>query len=457
MTVSERPTFLTRLIPTLLLLSAQHAEGVLIEIAGGTGQPGDHVTVDVILHSEGESVAGVQNDIIFDPAFADLAKGSDCKINPAIGDRLEECEDDPPASTCKALQWNLADCPEAAGCPGGSEGLRRFRGIILSTANLSSIPDGVLYSCTFTIWAAPSDPAACRLSCDNVGASTPGGDALVTECVDGEIGAVAGSPLPTRTPTPTLPRRTPTFTATPRPRTRTPTPRQPTATPLPGPAGGWCEHGDQCLPGLFCVDRVCCRVESCPEGERCDVFGFEGECHETLSPGKLCEDNSDCVTGWCVDGACCRVETCPEGNMCSPPDGFCMEPPTPAPTQTGQGVDCEVDRDCEPGLVCVNGVCCNEHCKPGYFCSAENGGVCTRGTPPPARTPTPTGSASIQPIGGPCANAGDHSGCAISRGTGGDAGGLLLLLLGVTLWLFRRLRNCGVRSDEYDEPKDRRR
>jgi hypothetical protein len=219
--------------------------------------------------------------------------------------------------------------------------------------------------------------------------------------------------------------------------------------------GEICSYDVECQ-SAHCTDGVCCDVANCPDGERCSICGLEGSCNEPLMPGEeCCDDDLSCNTGFCTDGVCCRVRVCPEGDVCSPPDGFCMEPPTPTPTRRAQGEDCEVDQDCQPGLVCVDGVCCNEHCRPGYFCSAEQGGVCVRGTPPPTRTPTPTRIASTTPIvptptcppgfqssGGLCTSVSrGGGGCAISPGSPPSAGATLALLLApAALWLGRRRR-----------------
>jgi hypothetical protein len=215
---------------------------VAIEISYAASVPGEQVEVAIVLRSHGHEVAGVQNDIIFDPAVVDLEEPSGCKINPAIGDRLDECGEDPPTAACKSLQHNLAECPAAAGCPDGSEGLKRFRGIVLSISNLNTIPDGELYRCTFTVAADADLTLGAPLLCVNAGTSDPGGNALTTSCRDGEILAPGGTPRPTRTPTSRPPAATsrPTYThgpaSTPT-QTRTPTatwdPQWPTWTPTP--------------------------------------------------------------------------------------------------------------------------------------------------------------------------------------------------------------------------------
>jgi len=187
------------------------------------------VEVAVSMVTNDAGVAGVQNDIIFDPTLVDLEKASSCTINPDIGDRLPACDEDPQEAPCKSLQRNLADCPDAAGCPEGSEGLRRFRGIILSTANVNTIPDGVLYTCEFMVTGTTGTAVLQNL---NVGSSDSTGTALDTIGCDGSVRIGGG-----QVETPTVPAESPTPTETPTigEPTDTPTEVPPTATQPPAP------------------------------------------------------------------------------------------------------------------------------------------------------------------------------------------------------------------------------
>jgi hypothetical protein len=158
----------------------------LIEIGSAVGAPGEEVEVEIRMRTTGVAVGGTQNDIIFDPSLANLGATSSCRINPEISDRAEGCEDDPPQGPCKSLQRSLGDCPQATGCPEGSEGLRRLRAILIALGNSNPIPDGLLYTCTFTI--SPDAPAgAVPLLNVNTGAGSTAGQALPTTSVDGEI------------------------------------------------------------------------------------------------------------------------------------------------------------------------------------------------------------------------------------------------------------------------------
>jgi len=227
------------------------AGGAVVQIGSANIEPGTAtVAIPVSMVTSDASIAGVQNDIIFDPAIVNLSKAGDCVINSAIGDKLTECEEDPPTAPCKQLQRNLADCPAAAGCPSGSEGLRRFRGIILSTSNVNVIPDGVLYTCTFTVTGGEGQTAV--LQNLNFGSSDPAGSAKTTGGCDGKV-KIGGVAQPTNTPTHTVipPTNTPavnTPTSTVTPVINTPTrtaPPAPTRTNTRPPSTGDDDDGCQ--------------------------------------------------------------------------------------------------------------------------------------------------------------------------------------------------------------------
>lgn len=193
-----RRTMGTLVLGAVLLLASQ-VNAATISVGTVTAAPGSDVAVEVILAtSQGEEVAGTQNDITFDPAGANLTALNRCVINPAISDDAAGCEDDPNSGPCKQLNRALDDV----------EGGRRFRGLILSLSNTTTIPDGALYTCTFTVANDAAVGSTIPLACSNQGASDPEGGAINTFCVSGAIN-VQNPPTPTPTAT-TAPTNTPT-------------------------------------------------------------------------------------------------------------------------------------------------------------------------------------------------------------------------------------------------------
>jgi hypothetical protein len=98
----------------------------------------------------------------------------------------------------------------------------------------------------------------------------------------------------------------------------------PTPTPL-RQAGDPCSVDAQCDTGL-CTDSVCCVEDQCTRPDRCDIFGFKGDCAPPLPEGFDCEKNADCESNHCD----------PRTLICSPPPSptppiDVPEPPTPTP------------------------------------------------------------------------------------------------------------------------------
>lgn len=198
----------------LLALGSAPAFGVTIELAVGEVSEGS-VSVQAVLRSEGGTVGGMQNDILFDSSVVNIASATRCAINPEIGDRVENCEEDPENITapCKTLSRNLVNCgatPAAPGCDGQPANVSRFRGIIAATAvpNNNAIPDGsILYTCNFEVVDAGALPTT--MTNTNVVASDPFGVRLDATGTDGVVGGGGGEPTPTPTqepdPTPTAP------------------------------------------------------------------------------------------------------------------------------------------------------------------------------------------------------------------------------------------------------------
>jgi hypothetical protein len=208
------------------LFFATQANAAVLTVESKDAAPGSQVTINVILAtSQGEEVAGTQNDITFDPAVVSVAAASACVINPAISDRADGCEDDPNSGPCKQLNRALDDV---------EGGMKRFRGLILSLANTTTIPDGVLYTCTFQVAQDATEGDVFPLACSNEGASDPDGAAITPiSCTSGQI-RIAPPVVPTATATSTtvvtVPTNTPTTGGTPPTATRTNT--------RPGGGGG---------------------------------------------------------------------------------------------------------------------------------------------------------------------------------------------------------------------------
>jgi len=168
-----------------------------------------------------------------------------------------------------------------------------------------------------------------------------------------------------------------------------------------------------------------------------------------------CVGDEDCKSGFCRDGVCCN-EDCGEGKICNAPgfEGICVAfTPTPTRTQAPgtpgpPGDHCIEDADCEPGLFCVNGVCCLfEQCPAGEFCLGAGDDVpgfedaffigrCVSGTRPPTRIPSPTPTAGQPTIiakrgGGGCSTGGGAP-------TNGAKSLVLIALLPAVLWVRKR-------------------
>lgn len=222
----------------MALLFASQANAARIDVRGDSAGPGQQVVVDVVLvTSQGEEVAGTQNDITFDPAVVSVAAVSACVINPAISDRAAGCEDDPNSGPCKQLNRALDDV----------EGGKRFRGLVLSLSNTTTINDPagddevVLYSCTFQVAQDATLGSTFPLTCSNQGASDPEGGAIDTTCTSGSI--TVANPA---TATPTATTATPA-TSTPTQGENPTTPPVATATRTnTRPSGGGSEDDDGC-------------------------------------------------------------------------------------------------------------------------------------------------------------------------------------------------------------------
>jgi hypothetical protein len=186
---------------------------VVISIDDATASGGMAV-VNVSLASNGASVGGMQNDIIFDNTQVQLSAATQCRINPEIGLSPPggDCLEDTSVGPCKNLSRVLNTCggtPQAQGCPeGAGTNISVFRGIIAATAapNNNAIPDGVLYTCMFTVVSTPSE-----LTNSNVVVSNPTGTRLDSTADSGTISGEGGEPTATPTEGGGEPTATPTI------------------------------------------------------------------------------------------------------------------------------------------------------------------------------------------------------------------------------------------------------
>ena len=236
---------------------ASTAHAARIACGEVTAQQGGDAVVEVSLEVTGdEQVAGMQNDLTYDPAVFAI-QDADCVINPAIG---------PDSALGKELGTNnaLMNPP-------------RLRNLLVSLDNVDPIPSGLLYTCTFRV-AADATPGDYVLDNINQRASDPQGVVVPTTASNCKV-RVDPAPTPT---------------ATPRCRTNEDCPAGEVcvdgecvvATPTPTPIG-FCEDDNDCPAGQVCVNNRC--VTPTP----------------TRTPIGYCTDSEDCPAGQvCVNNMC---------------------------------------------------------------------------------------------------------------------------------------------------------
>jgi hypothetical protein len=167
-----------------LALSGATASAQSIVIGRADAQPGQRVSVQVVLNSAGQQIAGTENDISFDPSapIAATASGApDCRRNVAID------------KGGTAFSFRPNGCFESETCTG-------VRAIVFALDNSDPIPSGsVLYTCDIAV--AENADGTYPLSCSAPLGSRPDGGAVSLSCTDGLV-AVSGA-APTSTPVPT--------------------------------------------------------------------------------------------------------------------------------------------------------------------------------------------------------------------------------------------------------------
>lgn len=162
----------TWLCLTILIAWGNVANAAVLTVRGSYGLSDPDALLEVVLAtSQGEEIAGIQNDLLFDPDGLHLAALRSCTINPAISDDAPGCEDDPSSGPCKQLHRALDDLDDG----------QRFRGLILSLSNTTAIPDGLLYSCRVQVPSVLDDLRLPR--CSLAQASDPAGGAVDLGCV----------------------------------------------------------------------------------------------------------------------------------------------------------------------------------------------------------------------------------------------------------------------------------
>jgi hypothetical protein len=140
---------------------------VSVDVGSAAGAPGATVTFDVTLHTQSAEVAGLQNDIYFDPNTPIVH----CTANPDINKNL--------------TAFSIVGT--------------RLRAIVAAGDNVDPIPDGSrLYTCTVDV-AANAAPGAYKLVNANVIVSNPMGQQIPATGGSGVI-SVLGTPTPTPTP-----------------------------------------------------------------------------------------------------------------------------------------------------------------------------------------------------------------------------------------------------------------
>lgn len=162
----------------------------VLHVSTVSGQPGDRVELVVTLETNGNVVAGTQNDLTFDPlripVAAHLDGDPDCTINAALGAN-------------SLMGFRPPDCSGVA-CTG-------IRVLVFPSASPLVIPDGAeVYRCTVSI-AADAPAGTYPLTVSGVVMPDPEGGSILGAA--GTNGAVvveaAASGTPTVRPSPTPP------------------------------------------------------------------------------------------------------------------------------------------------------------------------------------------------------------------------------------------------------------
>ena len=160
--------------PTVPASRPRAGGGPSLSLSNASGGPGQRVDVSVTLRTGGASVAGTQNDLVFDP--------SQIAIQSATGGT-------PDCSANRALRKNgtaFSFLPK--GCkPTLGAGCTTVRALVLSLNNVDPIPDGAtLYTCKLQI-SPQAKPGAQRLSMTREGFSDPQGKEISGSATNGSV------------------------------------------------------------------------------------------------------------------------------------------------------------------------------------------------------------------------------------------------------------------------------
>jgi hypothetical protein len=259
---------------------------VSLDVGSATGAHGDTVAFSVFLKTNGQPVAGTQNDLLFDPTVSVAARANgrpDCTVNPDID------------KNATAFTFISMGCQPGVDCKG-------MRALVIATDNSDPIPDAaVLYTCKVAI-ASSTAPGSYPLFASGVVASDPAGGRLLAT---GNAGTITVSLRPGETP--------------------------PTSTPTP--AAGQTVSATP-TPASFPV----CTPPLCKDGA---VLHCPGSCSNGC--GVVCATPTP--TAFCTPVACPpdQVAYCPGGCNGGCPSACAVPTQTPTP----QGVCIRGSLDCE--------------------------------------------------------------------------------------------------------------
>src|SRR5262249_21048675 len=143
----------------------------VVHIGSTTGLAGQTVSFDVTLESGGQSVAGVQVDIAFDPNARIAATASNrpsCSVNPAINKNGTSFAFQPPG------------CTVGVSCTA-------VRSLVLALDNVDPIRDAPRLFPSNAATAPGAPNGVYPLPGSNAGAADPNGGALFTPVPDGSV------------------------------------------------------------------------------------------------------------------------------------------------------------------------------------------------------------------------------------------------------------------------------